>query len=195
MVTWSSIRRPGPDGPANVTVTVSGVGAFTVIGLPPAVSTDVRTLPDFGSIATVSEKTTSADMNGMPSDHVTPFRRCIVCTRPSALESHDSASIGSSSNVALFTRTRRLCISSDKSSADCVPVAMRLNDRGSLRTETTNWPPLCGSAGAGESPGLRPDRTNQIRPKALMSVKEIPSRPARRNRIYWLPQPNSWPLK
>jgi hypothetical protein len=56
-----------------VTVTVSGVGAVTVMGLPPAVSTDVRTLPAFGSIAAVNVKTTSADVNGVPSDQLTPF--------------------------------------------------------------------------------------------------------------------------
>jgi hypothetical protein len=45
--------------------------------------------------------------NGVPSDHVTPLRRCIVCVRPSSLDSHFSASDGSRANVALLMRTNR----------------------------------------------------------------------------------------
>jgi hypothetical protein len=55
-------------------VTVSGVGAFTEMGFPPAVRTAAKTLPAFGSMAAVSENTTSADVNGVPSDQATPFR-------------------------------------------------------------------------------------------------------------------------
>ena len=166
---------------------MSSVGAFTVIGLPPAVSTEARTLPAFGSMAAVSVNTTSAEVNGVPSDHATPGRRCSVCTSPSGLESHLSASHGSSSKVALLTRTRRDCMSSDSSSADWLPVTTRLNDRGSLRTETTNWPPRRASACPGDPLGARPDRTSQIRAKTLMSVREIPSRLVRRKRILGYP--------
>ena len=46
----------------------------------------------------------------MPSDQVTPGRRWSVCVRPSALDSHRSASQGSSSNVARLMRTSRPCV-------------------------------------------------------------------------------------
>ena len=48
----------------------------------------------------------------MPSDQVTPGRRWSVCVRPSALDSHLSASQGSSSKVARLMRTSRACSSS-----------------------------------------------------------------------------------
>ena len=95
------------------------------------------TLSDFGSKTARSENRTSADVNGVPSDQVTPGRRWSVCTRPSSLDSHFSASHGSSSNVARFTRTRRPCVSWVRSSVAWSRATSRLNDRGSARMEAT----------------------------------------------------------
>ena len=50
-------------------------------------------------------------MNGVPSDQTTPWRRCRVWVRPSALDSQRSASHGSSSKVDRLIRTSRPCIS------------------------------------------------------------------------------------
>jgi hypothetical protein len=72
-----------------------------------SIRTEATTLPAFGSIATFSVKATSAEVNGVPSDHCTPLRKCRVWVSPSGLESQRSATQGSTSKVALLTRTSR----------------------------------------------------------------------------------------
>ena len=73
---------------------------------------DVRLLRQrYPGVPVVTYVNTSADVNGVPSDQVTPWRRCKVCVRPSALDSHFSASHGSSSKVDRSTRTSAPCVS------------------------------------------------------------------------------------
>ena len=55
--------------------------------------------------AASNEKSTSADVNGTPSDQVTPSRSVIVCVNPSSEAAHFSASHGSSSIVVRLMRT------------------------------------------------------------------------------------------
>ena len=107
-----------------------------------ATKTDViTTLLTLGSYTARIEKTTSAEVNGVPSDQATPWRRCRVCVRPSLEDSHRSASQGSSSKVDRLTRTRRPCMSVEIVSEVSSFTIRRLNDRGSIRMVATICPP------------------------------------------------------
>jgi hypothetical protein len=117
MVRLSSRRMPGPNGCGNVTTTVRASGVATVSGSPSTSRLLASTLLTRGSNTAAKVKATSAAENGTPSDHVSPSRSVRVCTRLSGDEVHDSASHGSTSCVAMFTRTSRACVSSVKSCA------------------------------------------------------------------------------
>jgi hypothetical protein len=54
-------------------VTVSGSTAVTTGGLPAIRRLDASTLPG-ASVTALNEKTTSADVNGAPSENFTPGR-------------------------------------------------------------------------------------------------------------------------
>src|SRR3954452_5183035 len=66
----------------------------------PAAIDALRLLPARRSIVA----TTSADVNGVPSCHFTPWRRLNVHTLPSAFGAHFSASIGRTSPASASTR-------------------------------------------------------------------------------------------
>jgi hypothetical protein len=121
-------------------------------------SPSVRTLFDFGSKTASSENRTSAEVNGVPSDHVRPGRRWRVCERPSSLDSHRSASHGSSSKLARLTRTRRPCISASMISVVWSRATMRLKERGSLRMVATTCPPRRGGPSSEPPTGEALDR-------------------------------------
>jgi hypothetical protein len=127
-----------------VTTTVCASGAVAVIGLPLMLRVSSRMLFDFGSNTAAIENSTSAEVNGVPSDQVTSGRRCSVWVRPSSPDSHRSASHGSSSNVARLTRTSRPCVRVLMTSVVWSRAAMRLNERGSPRRVPTIWPPRAG---------------------------------------------------
>ena len=197
MVSESRSRSPGPDGPGKVSTTVTGSGAVARIGLPLMLSAPATALFDLASKAACSEKSTSPDVSGAPSDHVRPARRCSVYVRPSALDSQRSASQGSRSKVARFTRTSRPCIRSPMSSAVSSRAMMGLNDVGSAWMEATTWPPRDAMAGA--LPGADvdlPDRQTSQAPATTMTVM---TRPIKRDFTLcmcgqFLPdRPTSWP--
>ncbi len=139
------MRTPGPAGAAKVNTTVCASGAMAVIGCPPATMLDAATLLTFGSRAASSEKVTSAEVNGAPSDQVRFGRRWKVWVRPSGLESHFSASQGSTSKVERLIRTRRPCRSWLTTSVVWSRASRRLNERGSERMVPTICPPRCAA--------------------------------------------------
>src|SRR5258705_6967631 len=71
----SSSRRPGPDGAGNVMTTDAASRAEAAIGFPSTFSVSAMKLSLFGSQIAWTEYSTSSDVNGTPSDHVTPGRR------------------------------------------------------------------------------------------------------------------------
>jgi hypothetical protein len=142
---------PWPDGPGYVMTIVCASGAVATIGLPPTIRLLASTLFVRASKIPCSENRTSADVNGAPSDQVTPGRRKKVCVRPSALDSQRSASHGSISKVWRLIRSRRPCISEAMTSAVWSRTAKRLKERGSPRTVDTAWPPRAGAVVAGAS--------------------------------------------
>ena len=85
-------------------------------------------------------KTTSAEVNGVPSDQVAS-RNVNVKVRLSAEAVQDSASPGSTSWVERLMRTSVLCIRCDMKTVGEVRSTHRLNERGSLRNDDVSTPP------------------------------------------------------
>jgi hypothetical protein len=107
---FSNTRTPGVNATGNVRTTVNGSGAVAVSRFPPSVRLGTRTLPG-ASYAALIENTTSADVNGVPSENVTSGRSLSVCVRPSGESDQLSASAGSTRSVVRSTRTRRASVS------------------------------------------------------------------------------------
>jgi hypothetical protein len=101
----SSSATPGANADGRETTTVRASGAVTRSGLRCTATPEASELATAGSYSAWKVKRTSADVNGAPSENVTPSRsvRVIVC--PSADVVQRSASQGSASPVTRLTRT------------------------------------------------------------------------------------------
>src|SRR5215471_4483059 len=148
----SSIATPGANGAGSVTTTVRGSGAVTASGWPFTRKPVASTLSTFGSYSALNVKTTSSDVNGAPSEKVTPSRSVSVMTRPSGETVHFSASQGSGSSVVRSRRTSDACTSRvTASTAACWALGpRRLNVWGSDRSEAVSVPPRAGAVAAVE---------------------------------------------
>src|SRR6266545_7686493 len=141
--TLSSIATPGANGAGIVITTVRGSGVETCSGLPCTITPDARELSTVGSYNAWKVKATSAEVNGVPSENVTPPRRTSVNVRPSGDTDQRSASHGSGSPVTRLIRTSGACTSMLTASTGAwFPLgANRLNFAGSLRMDAVRAPP------------------------------------------------------
>ena len=136
---------PGPNGRGSVTTTVAGSGASTCTGSPSTVSETTSWPLASNCCAARMVKTTSADVNGSPSDHASPGRSVRVNVRPSGEVVHRSASQGSTCWVARLTRTSRAWVRTATTSLTKSRETSRLKDRGSARTDARSRPPRTGA--------------------------------------------------
>ena len=105
------MRAPGPDGAAKVKTTRCGPNAFTAIGLLLTRRPSAMGPCTAGSVAALTENSTSSASNGVPSDHVTPSRRSTVIDFPSGAVVHADASHGSGSDDRRLIFTSGACVS------------------------------------------------------------------------------------
>ena len=110
---------PGAYGDGNTIVTVWASSARTCMGLPSMSRLEAISLFTRGSYRAWKLKTTSADVNGVPSENTTSSRSMKVQVRPSGDPVHSRASLGSSRPVVRSSLTRVAWMSlAIRSSAD-----------------------------------------------------------------------------